>query len=599
VLAPALVLAAASVAASPAGWGLARARSGHFEVLTDAGEPLARHAALRLERLRAVLLQLFPPRLDDERRIVAIVLASGARFEALVPRRHQKPDRVEGFFQGCGVWDAIVARISAEPRGAFAALDHEYAHVALNRSLPAQPLWVSEGLAELLSGGELDGGEARFGMGEPEPEQGVREQPVPLAKLLELRLDSPEYLGAAPNAGLYPAAWALARWTLARRGLSGLRSFLEAVALGQEPDAAFAATLAPLREAQATLLELPEDPVLRVTLATPGAPAEPQLDAPSVAETGQLLGELLLREGELDRSQALLERALADAPDSAAVRVSLAELRLQKGESALARRELERALVVAPDDPGALLYDARMRVAEARAAGVPLEPRLEERLVSQLERALGRAPDLYEAALLLVELRPEPYAERRKALEPVFEHDPSRTEVALAIASLDRKERDLSAAERVLRRAREAASEPAYRFLCDRELGEIAEFQAATVELRGRLIHLECRPDGSLRFTVDAPPAPVLLEADSSRSFLVYGSADTGGASGESELVCGLQDRPIVVRYERLPRPEGGLRAEGAAEGRVLWLSLPAPQTPARHRRTPSSTRSTQRPPSR
>jgi hypothetical protein len=272
------------------------------------------------------------------------------------------------------------------------------------------------------------------------------------------------------------------------------------------------------------------------------------------------------------------------------IRISHAELMLQSGQPAQARREVERTLAVSPDDARALLYDARLRLDEARSAGVPIAPPEEDRLVSRLERALAQAPDLYEAALLLVELRPQPYAERRQALAPVFEQDPSRTDVALAIAGLDRKARDLAAAEAVLRRAREAAREPAYRFLCERELDELAAYQAATAEVRGRLIHVECRPDGSLRFTVDAPPSVLLLEAASSRAFLVYGAGESG--AGGAELVCGLQDRPLVVRYERLDPPKGSVT------GRVVWLSVPGPDAAARRAagRTPARPHKVQKP---
>lgn len=571
---PALVLVLAAAASDPGtasdpGWS--RARSAHFEVLTDAGAPVALHAAERLERLRAALALLFPPRQNDERPLVAIVLASGSSFEELVPRRHRKPSAVAGFFQGCGEWDAIVARVATERRGPFASLDHEYAHVALNRSLPAQPLWAAEGLAELLSGGELDTPEPTFGAAEPELERRAEEKATPLPTLLRARPDSSEYLGGDER-GFYPGAWALARFVVARRGLAGLRELLEAVASAEDPVAAFEARLGPLAAVQSELLQLPPGPLLRVAPAAALAlPAESKLDVPRRAELEHRLGELLLREGELARSQKHLERALAEAPADAAIRISRAELLLQSGQPAEARREVERALAMAPDDARALLYDARLRVAEARAAGVPIAPPEEERLVSQLEHALARAPDLYEAALLLVELRPQPYAERRKALAPAFEQDPSRTDIALAIAALDRKARDLAGAEGVLRRAREAAREPAYRFLCERALDDLAAYQAATAEVRGRLIHVECRPDGRLRFTVDAPPAVLLLEAASSRAFLVYGAGEAGGA----ELVCGLQDRPLVVRYERLDPPEGGV------QGRVVWLSLPGPDEAA------------------
>lgn len=543
-----------------------RARTPHFEVLTDAGQPMARHAAERLERLRVALQALFPPRATGERRIVAMLLARRATFEPLVPRRHAQARKVAGFFQGGGEWDTIVAQLSLEPPGPYAALDHEYAHVVLNRSLPAQPLWVAEGLAELLSDATEGHGEVRLGALQDDLAARARQAPLPLSSLIGLRHDSPEYLGTGDEGSLYAQSWALARWVVARHGLPGLRAFLEAIAEGDDARGAFEEQLAPLERAQATLLEVPGAPLLRA--AIDAAAAEPQLDAPTRGEVEYRLGELLLRTGEPNRAAVHLQRAVAEAPEHVPTRIALAEVGLSKGDPALARREIERALVVAPADPAALLYDARLRLASARAAGEPLPPEVEERIVAQLEQALERAPGLYEAALLLVELRPRPYPQRRAALEPVLAQDPGRTEVALAVASLHVKERDLSAAQRVLRRAREAATDPAYRFLCEHQLDEIAEYQAATVEVRGRLLHVECRADGSLRFTVDAPPAPLLLEAASTRSFFVYGE---GGASAESQLVCGLQDRPLVVRYHRSDAESD------VVKGRVLWLSFPAP----------------------
>lgn len=555
-----------------------RARSAHFEVLTDAGQPLARRAAERLERLRTALETLLPPRAAAERPIVALILARAASFEPLVPRRHSRAHRVGGFFQGGGESDTIVARLSTEAPGPFAALDHEYAHVVLNRSLPAQPLWVAEGLAELLSDASVDGDAIRLGASRHALAAEARASAEPLAGLLDLRHDSPSYLGQGDASGLYARSWALARWVVARSGLLGLRAFLEAIAEGVDARVAFEGSLAPLERAEATLLDVPDAALLRVGVAS--AATAPWLDTPTRAELEHRLGELLLRGGEPARARAHLERALANAPDHIPSRLALAQVHLSKGEGALARREVARALLVSPGDAAALLYDARLRLADARALGEALAPEAEERLVSQLERALAQAPGLYEAALLLVELRPQPFATRRAALEPVLAQDPGRTDVALAVASLHVKERDLKAAQRVLRRAREAAVEPAYRFLCERELDEIAAYSAATVELRGRLLHVDCRADGSLRLTVDAPPAPLVLEASSPRSFFVYGSE---GSRRESQLVCGLQDRPLVVRYLRSDAADSGV------EGSVLWLSFPDTEPSPAARRAPAS----------
>src|SRR5262249_22610223 len=333
-LALAAALAAGPPDASPGGASAdyTRVRSPHFEVLTDAGAPLARHAAERLEALRAAFADLFPPRLPGERRIVPILLANRSRFDRLAPRRYAQPRNLAGFFQSGFESDTIVARLALEPPGPYAALDHEYAHLALNRSLPAQPLWVAEGLAELLSDGALDGDTARFGAGRPELEGQVRAGQASLADLIRTRQDSPEYLGARGDGRLYGRSWALARFVVARHGLAPLRAYLDTIALGTDPVTAFEERFGPLTRAEAALFELSSLPVLSTAMAAGPPPAGYVEDVPRAAEVEQRFGDLLLAGGELKRAQVHLERALEADPDQTAARLSLAELRLRNGD---------------------------------------------------------------------------------------------------------------------------------------------------------------------------------------------------------------------------------------------------------------------------
>jgi len=217
-------------------------------------------------------------------------------------------------------------------------------------------------------------------------------------------------------------------------------------------------------------------------------------------------------------------------------------------------------------DHEALLRQAHVHLSEARAQGTELTPDVEEQIVADLELAVANNPQLYEATLLLARLRPEPYGQRIALLQPVFDAQPDRVEIAQALASLELKRWNLAAARRVLKRAREAARTPAYRFLCDHLLARLDGLAAATVEVRGRLVHLDCRPDGSLRFIVAAKPVVLRLEATSSRSFLV-------GSDGQMEqrLTCGSQEAPLTIRYE----PASGHDPE--IDGTVLWLALQPP----------------------
>ena len=546
--------------------GWVRVRSPHFEVLSDAGEAPGREATRRLERLRGVLLTLFPGREPIDRPITLLVLENRARFSSLAPQGSGRGAGLGGFFQGGSERDYAVLHLSPLPPRPFEAAEHEYAHLVLNRSLSAQPVWVAEGLADVLSDAVFDGSQAGLGAGRPEYEALVRRPPsLSLERLLAIGNESPEYHGHAETEALYARSWALVRWVLHRRGLAGLRSFLEALAEGAEPRAAFAERIGPLGEAEATLLDVPPGPLLRVPV---DEHLDPPLesDVPTVADVEQRLGDLLLHGGHTTAARRHLECALAADPAHVPTRNSLGDLLTRRGEWDAARRHLEAVLALQPDDPVALLRDAHLRLGTAREEGVALTPEAEERIVADLETALSRAPQLSDAALLLAHLRPEPVEERIALLEPLFDRQPDRSEIGQMLSGLHLKRGDIATARRVLERTHDAARDSTGRYLARHQLARLEGFSVVTAEVRGDLVFVACRADGSLRFTVVADPRTVRLEAASPRSFLVH------GADGpQTELLCGEQDRAVVVRYD----PGGGSDPE--VNGTLMWLAFDEP----------------------
>jgi tetratricopeptide (TPR) repeat protein len=561
-------LAAAALLSAPTGgddtW--VRVRSAHFEVLSDAGDAPApaREAARRLEGLRVVLQRLFPSAIEVQRPITLLVLESQARFASLAPGPGDGGRDLNGFFQSGGERDYAVLHLSPLHRRPFEGAEHEYAHLVLNGALPAQPPWVAEGLADVLSGGLLDGGEAQLGASRPEYQALLRKpSSLPLERVLAVGYDSPEYSGHPETGMLYARSWALARWALHRQGFTGLRSFLQALASGEDPQTAFTDHLGSLAEAEATLLDVPPGPLLRLTVTDETIPSlEVEAPAPT-ADVEQRLGDLLLHAGRTTEARRHLDRALAADPGHVPTRNSLADLLVRRGEWDAARRHLDAVLRSRPGDPTALLRRANLRIGRARMEGVALEPEAESRIVADLEIALSRAPQLYDAALLLAQLRPEPVAERIALLEPLVRQQPARTDVAQALSQLHFKRGDLDAARRVLARALDATRDPTARYLVARQLARLEGFGIVTAEVRGDLIFLACRPDGTLRFTISADPRTVRVEAESSRSFLVHGEE-----SGEVELLCGEQDRPVVVRYQ--PGTSDGPDTDGT----LLWLAF-------------------------
>jgi thioredoxin-like negative regulator of GroEL len=542
-----------------------RARASGIEVLGDVGPGPTLEAAERLVRLRGALRQLFPGPEDPGRDLTLLLFGSRERFAGFIPRRHRRPDLVGGFFRGGEERDYAALHFLAGGARPFEAAEHEYAHLALNASLPAQPVWVAEGLAELLSDAVVDGGELRLGGPRPDYETLLAAEPsLPLEVLLTLGHDSPEYLGEARSDVLYAQCWALARWAVRRRGLSGLRAYLDTLAMGRDPLAAFVEKLGPLPAAEAGLRHMSGGRLFHVPLLeAPGAPA--RLEVPSEADVEHRLGDLLLQGGHTERARSHFERALASAPGHVPSRAGLVQLLLRTADWSGARAELEGALAAAPDDPVLLLLGARLRVREALARGVPLSTRAHEQVVAELESVASRAPQLHEAALLLASLQPEPYAHRIGLLQPLFEQQPERAEIAQVLSRLHVRNRDVTSARRILRRARAVATEPAYQFLFDRLLSRLGDFESATEEVEGRLVDLACRHDGSLRFTVETPSGTLQLAAPSTRSFFIRRE---GGPDDERQLLCGAQDLPLAVRYQRGAGPEPG------SAGQVLWLSI-------------------------
>lgn len=531
------------------------ARSPRFEVTSDAGPQLASDAARRLERLQDVLERLLPAAMAGEGpRTPVLLVRDRSLFESLVPSGRRHAGELAGFFESGGDGPCIVAWLEGAGPGAddWRTLDHELAHLHLDRALPAQPVWVGEGLAQALSGAQLGGGSALLAAAAP-PRDGERGAgpELSLAEIVAVDWDSPVYLGNGSTLAFYAGSLALVRRLLHGQGLPALLAMLQRLAKGVAAADAFAGTYGPPQALEATLFETPPGPLLSVSTTT----AVPAVDATgaSDAHVERLLGDVLLHGGHGREAQRRYEAALRSDSGEPAARAGLAQLLLQKGRWREARAELQLARLARPRDPDLLLRHAQLLLSEGRNRPEGLTPDVEAEAVSALEQAVALAPDLGDAVELLARERPEPLAQRTRLLERVFSRDPGRPDLGLTLSALYLKRNDVDAARRVLRRSRDAAREETYRFLCDRSLSQIGRYAAETAEARGRLVRVDCQRDGSLRFTVATDRGRLPLEAASRRAFFAG-----GGEGDELELLCGPQDLAVRARYQpasQLGRP--------------------------------------------
>jgi tetratricopeptide (TPR) repeat protein len=517
-----------------------------------------------------------------------LALARESTFAAVQPGNGRRAYEVDGFVQGGPVRTLVAVNLAAPRPEPLETLDHEYVHLALGGALPAQPLWVSEGLAELLSDWHEADGVVLVGGSRPEHVRLLAERaPLPLARVLEAGYTSPEFTDAALRPVLYAQSWALVRMLLEGGDAAArerLLAFLASLAKGTAAPAAFPAAFGyDLAEAESRVRRslAQEPPSIRVP-APPTSDTQPVIEPAPAGVPEALMGELLLRQERDGEARRRLEAALQRDPGLPMAHEALAHLALRRGRWDEARQHLEAARRREPDDPAALFRLADLLVREARARSEVLSGAAEDQAVRLLEQAVVLAPRYSDAVDLLAHLRPEPRALRIRMVEDALAHDPERTELAFTLAGLHLGGQDPRAAGAALVRARDTARDETHRFLAEHLLRRLGEATAGTMEARGRLVQLDCLPGGTLDFVVQADPGSITggiemilsgararpavvsrtlrLRAPTPTSVLLQ---DGSGDLLQRELLCGPQQGAVRVRYRPITDSPPGPPIDG------------------------------------
>jgi tetratricopeptide (TPR) repeat protein len=483
-----------------------------------------------------------------------VLLLRPGSFDELTP--YERRGTLGGYARSSGQEATVVVRADASPL----TLRHEVAHVVLNTHLETQPLWVSEGLCDLL--GAMEGAGDALG--------------APLGLHLEVLRRGPrppvaDVIDAGQSAAVYAPGDAqrmfdATAWLLAHRLLIGLpdgparlRAYLAEVAAGADRQHAFtrAFGMSPA-EADRALdewLGRGELPVLRLATAAEPPPPAPVATAAEAGEADLALGRLLLHLDRTGEAARRLERAVQRAPLRAEAHEALAEARLRQRRLDLARRHVDIARALDPSRGGGLVRLAQLRLQEAWSTEAGETEAVEREVLGLLAGALRLDPGNPDAIEMRARLDPHPVAVRIAELTEVLRRDPERDELGMTLASLHIRRYSLGRAATVLRQVRERTRDDALRFIAGHMLTRIAEATAGTVEEAGRLIGIECPKKGFLvfRFAPARGGAELPLSA-SATSLLLF---DAQGEAGERSFTCGPQDHPVEVWYR--PLTDGAL----------------------------------------
>jgi tetratricopeptide (TPR) repeat protein len=460
LLAMVLHQSVAAWASTPRLTGWYEARVPGFVIVSDAGERQTRSLATRVCGWRNVFARLWPQADPGTKPVVVLALNSISTLCAILPADcasgHAKP---AGLFLPGLDKDYLAIALDAEGWGSSDVLGHEFSHLLLDRHVEPLPLWLDEGLAELVATGDM--GRGRVGAPSPAYLALLQQHSLlPLTSFFSMARTSPGYRDESLAPLFYAQAWALVHYLeLADGGEQAWRltAFVGLLSRGV-PDGDAAAQAFGDSGALTRALDdyvksgRLQDTSLSVPLLVPRD--DPPAKRLTAAETALALGDFL---GHTDRSSdamELLDLAGRDGLAAASLeRRSLIELR--RGDFGKAHRDADAALAL---DPSLVV------AYYVRGTAVLAQPAPQEQ-IDQAERDLREAVRLdnkfapaYSVLGTLLAFRPKGTDEALRLIRRAVSLEPSvvghRVALAEALLLAGRSEEAEHIAIRIVARAR-------------------------------------------------------------------------------------------------------------------------------------------------
>lgn len=540
-----------------------RIRSRNYDVISSAGEAETRDIVANLETVASVLT-----RASSRFRVATVpttilVFARRAEsapwFELLLGRPNPPSTGLYVRHGGGGTMfvDASRARQKIEKTAM-----HELVHDLLRQSDQVPPLWIEEGLAEVISTAEVRHG--RVSAGQPIREHatllGRRGAPMPLAELFAIEAET----DASTSHAFYAQSWGAVDW-LMRQGTDKFFAFLADVERGSSIEAAlhlhFGRTLrdldAGLRAAGSRLGHAIELDGLRYEVP----PAAPVPRATILYELGRFLSHV---SGAEEESQRFYREALRHDPRHA------------KALAALGR--FEDAIAAGLQDDGVHLAYAETLMTSALGsfAGI-FEPAAADvakfrkaRTLAQRALALGGEEGPARAAIGTSYLVESDVAPGISQLQRAHALLPRRGDVALNLYAMLLQAGRRAEAAALQAQAFQNARDPQLRFAAKNVLLHAEARRANELASQGHLEEaarivrtLAAGTDPPGRRELEQQAAQLEATAAVNSHIRIYNEAITLANSGHNREAVKVLDRllavatdPVVVRDARKLREE-------------------------------------------
>jgi len=343
-------------------------KSDHFTVLCNSGEKDAREAAVDLERIRLVLIKLFPAmKTDPNAPIVVFITADDALYGSLVPEYNKRSisDKPfshfvtsrdlnliaskSGIFQAGRTQSEVVLK-----EGAVEPTDYkmkwDYAGLMAGINFRRAPAWFRAGIGAFFGYSLITEDQAKVGL--PVRRYAAitsRGLMIPFSKLVTMSTHSPEYNEEVQQHSFYAESWALFHYLmLADNGAyrSQLERYLQLLGSGKKRlDAAQEAfgDLGKLQDKLTVYYKSYAFPYASIQLP----PMDPgqgfAVHTLTTGESDSWLAEYYLRFKRKTDAKPLLNAAMAENPVPARAHEAMGIYYLEQADYANAQKEFSAA----------------------------------------------------------------------------------------------------------------------------------------------------------------------------------------------------------------------------------------------------------------
>lgn len=549
------------------------ATSDNFELITTGGARKARAGIQHFEEVRDFFVRAlhFEPKLRQKVRLIA--------FDSPQEWKRFTPSEAAAAFYRPGLDRDVIAMESLRGE-VYQVAVHEYVHLLLRHSGGSFPVWLNEGLAELYSSMNVQGGKMRVGDIHLGRYQLLRQRSwLPMEQLIDVDHESPIYKAKAHAGIFYSQSWALVHMLVLGKEYSAkVGTFLQKVAFEEVPaPKAFQELYGKsLFQVQKDLENYLSSNSIRIYLFDykPEKPPKPETREATPFEVDLAQARLLSRAEDAREADEIFQRL--EQQNAADLELSEAHgfHLLYRGQRPEARQRFKRAIDAGSRNPKVYMQYAFLTQSDAVGESVTaLQKALEfepgdKELRYYLGRMLLQAKRYAEALSALTEARPVPpehaigYLESLVYIYLVYKNPQEARKLASRAQPLAKSDEDRRRAsalllhvtqwEQAMERAKQyeeqmRAQVPAGVTVVERpDPRPVPTTPVAVPTVTGKLRQVECMGQrATLHVFTEGKVQRFVIEDPGSVQI-----TSTGNDSATAELSCGPQkDVPVSVGH--------------------------------------------------